>query len=66
MHVPNFAYDILLTGFFSALVLVYVFMVNQYKGVQVPVALLAVASVIMSYVATNTAWTLHLRDWWQP
>jgi len=54
VDVPNFAYDILLTSFFSALVLVYVFVVNQYKGVQVPVALLAVASVIMSYVASNT------------
>ena len=34
--------------------MVYVFMVNRYNGVQVPVALLAVASVIMTYVSNNT------------
>ncbi len=54
MEVPNLTYDVLVTSFFSVLVLVYVFMVNNYNGVQVPVALLAIASLVMSYVASNT------------
>lgn len=48
------AFDLLTTSFFAVLVMVYVFMVNRYNGVQVPVALLAVASVIMTYVSNNT------------
>ncbi len=46
--------DLLVTSFFSVLVIVYVYIVNGYNGIQVPVALLAVTAVIMSYVATNT------------
>ncbi len=48
------AFDVILTSFFSVLVVVYVYMVNRYNGVQVPVALLAIASVIMTYIANNT------------
>jgi D-xylose transport system permease protein len=54
VEVPNIAYDLLMTSFFSVLVLAYVFVVNRYNGVQVPVALLAIASAIMSYVSNNT------------
>lgn len=54
VEVPNFYYDLLMTVFFSILVLFYVFMVNRYKGLQVPVALLGVGAVIMTYLANNT------------
>ena len=46
--------DVLQTAAFSLLVLVYVFLVNRYHGVQVPVLLLAVTVIIVSYVSTNT------------
>lgn len=46
--------DLLKTGFFSALVIFYVAMVNSYNGFQIPVLLLAVVAVVMSYVSTNT------------
>ena len=46
--------DLLRTIFFSLLVLVYVFIVNRYNGVQVPVVLLALTAIIVSYVSTNT------------
>lgn len=36
------------------LVLAYVFIVNQYNGLQVPVLLLAVTAVHMAYVSNNT------------
>jgi D-xylose transport system permease protein len=46
--------ETLTTAFFSVLVLFYVFVVNQYNGVQVPVLLLAVVVIIVSYMSTNT------------
>jgi D-xylose transport system permease protein len=46
--------DLLRTIFFSLLVLVYVFIVNRYNGVQVPVVILALTAIIVSYVSTNT------------
>ena len=54
VEIPPMSFDLLTTGFFSLLVIVYVFMVNRYNGVQVPVALLAVASVVLTYVTNNT------------
>jgi D-xylose transport system permease protein len=53
-EVSNLYMDILGTLFFSALVIVYVVVVNFYNGVQVPVLLLAVTAVIMAYVSNNT------------
>jgi len=46
--------DIAKTFFLSALMVVYVYTVNQYNGVQFPVLLLAITAVVMSYVSTNT------------
>lgn len=46
--------DLLRTIFFSLLVLVYVFIVNRYNGVQVPVVILALTAIIVSYISTNT------------
>ena len=54
VEVPKIGYDIMVTAFFSILVVVYVSVVNRYNGVQVPVGLLAVAAVIMTYVSNNT------------
>ncbi len=53
-ELPALSLDILKTVFFAALVVVYVIVVNQYKGIQIPVLLLAVAAVIVSYVSNNT------------
>jgi D-xylose transport system permease protein len=50
----NVYLDLLTTTFMAALVVVYVFVVNQYQGVQVPVLLLAITVLIMAYVANNT------------
>ena len=46
--------DLLKTMAFSILVLVYVYIVNRYNGVQVPVLLLALTAITVSYVSTNT------------
>jgi D-xylose transport system permease protein len=46
--------DLMKTVFFSAMIALYIFIVNQYKGFQVPVLLLALTAALMSYVSTNT------------
>ena len=54
LEVPSITLDLLMTVFFSAMVVIYVSVVNRYNGVQVPVALLGIAAVVMSYISTNT------------
>jgi D-xylose transport system permease protein len=51
---PPLYADLLKTIFFSLLVLAYVYYVNQYHGVQIPVLILAVIAVIVSYISNNT------------
>ncbi len=46
--------DMIKTSIFALLIIVYVLMVNQYNGVQLPVLLLATTAVIFSYVTTDT------------
>jgi D-xylose transport system permease protein len=46
--------DILRTAFFSILILLYVFIVNIYSGVPIPVLILAFTVIIVSYISTNT------------
>jgi D-xylose transport system permease protein len=48
------ALDIVKMIFYSILILVYVAIVNNFKGVQFPVFLLAIGVVVMSYISTNT------------
>jgi D-xylose transport system permease protein len=51
--------DLLKTTFFAALVVGYVYVVNQYNGIQLLVLLLAVVAVVMSYVSNNTRFGRH-------
>lgn len=53
-ELPSLALDLATTVFFSLLVVAYVFVVNQYRGVQIPVLLLGVTAMIMTYVSNNT------------
>ena len=46
--------DLLKTTIFSVLVLVYVYIINRYNGLQVPVLLLAITAITVSYISTNT------------
>ncbi len=46
--------DLLTTGFGALVLLVYVYNVNSYKGIQNPVLLLAVTAMIMIYLTNNT------------
>ncbi|AEJ60595.1 ABC-type transporter, integral membrane subunit [Spirochaeta thermophila DSM 6578] len=53
-EVPPLWKDLAKAGFFSFLVILYVVLMNMYRGVQLPVLLLAVVALIISYVANNT------------
>ena len=46
--------DLLTVGVVAALVLAYVYSVNNYKGIPAPVLLLAVVALVMAYAANNT------------
>ncbi len=46
--------DILKTAFYAVVVVGYVAIVNFYNGVQIPVLLLAITAVMMSYISNNT------------
>jgi D-xylose transport system permease protein len=56
---PNISMDLLKVGFVSILILGYVFMVNRFNGVQVPVLLMAIVALIMAYLDTNTPFGRH-------
>ncbi|MBP7687842.1 MAG: hypothetical protein KA765_08045 [Thermoflexales bacterium] len=54
---PSLTLDIAKTALYSALMVVYVAVVNSYKvapGIPYPVLLLAIVAVIMTYVSNNT------------
>jgi len=46
--------DVLKTGIFAAVVFLYVYTVNQYNGVQVPVLILAIVALVVTYASNNT------------
>ncbi|MFP4344832.1 MAG: sugar ABC transporter permease [Anaerolineales bacterium] len=52
--VPPFYLDLAKTILLVTIVVVYVYIVNLYNGIQVPVLLLAIVVGAMSYVSTNT------------
>lgn len=46
--------DVLRTGVFAAVFILYVYLVNQYNGVQSPVLILAIVAMVVSYVSKST------------
>jgi D-xylose transport system permease protein len=53
-ELQNIYIDLLTVIFTSLVILVYVYNVNSYKGIQNPVLLLAITAMIMIYVSNNT------------
>ena len=46
--------DLMTLGVVVVLVLAYVYSVNNYKGIPVPVLLMAIVAIVMAYAANNT------------
>jgi D-xylose transport system permease protein len=53
-QLQNIYLDLGTTTFFSLMVIVYVYVVNLFNGVQIPVLIMAVTALIMAYLANNT------------
>jgi D-xylose transport system permease protein len=51
--------DLLKTILLAGVVVAYVFFVNRYNGIQIPVLILAVVAVVVSYVSNNTRFGRH-------
>lgn len=54
LELPPLASDLLRVSVYGVLILLYVYVVNLYNGVQIPVLLLALAAVVMHYLSNNT------------
>jgi len=53
-ELPSMVLDVLKTGVFAAAFVFYVYVVNQYNGVQSPVLILAIVAMVVNYVSNNT------------
>ena len=53
-QLQNINIDLGMTTLFSLMVLLYVYLVNQFNGVQIPVLIMAATALSMSYLANNT------------
>ncbi len=51
---PPFFVDISKAAFFSALIIIFVLIMNSYRGVPNPVLLMAVVALIFTYITNNT------------
>lgn len=56
---PSLPVDLLKAAFFSAMVIIFVKVMNSYRGVPVPVLLLAVVALIFTYITNNTKLGRH-------
>ena len=53
-ELPAMYLDVLKAGAFAAVFILYVYVVNQYNGVQSPVLILAIVAMVVSYVSNST------------
>jgi D-xylose transport system permease protein len=53
-EIRSLGIDLINTGIAALVILIYVYNVNNYKGIQNPVLLLAITAMIMMYVSNNT------------
>lgn len=53
-EIRSLSIDLINTGISALVILIYVYNVNNYKGIQNPVLLLAITAMIMMYVSNNT------------
>jgi D-xylose transport system permease protein len=51
---PSLQSDVIKAALFAGMLWLYVFLVNQYNGVQVPVLILGIVAVVMTYMSNNT------------
>ena len=53
-EIPAMWKDVLKATIISGIVVLYVFIMNRYRGIQIPVLILAGVALLISYISTNT------------
>ncbi len=52
--------DLLVASAFSALVLIFTLMMNSYRGIQIPVLIMAIIAILVTYLMNNTRFGRHI------
>jgi len=54
LKIKPLSYDLVAASVFSALVLAFTFMMNSYRGIQIPVLIMAIIAILVTYLMNNT------------
>jgi D-xylose transport system permease protein len=54
LKIKPLSYDLVVASVFSALVLAFTFMMNSYRGIQIPVLIMAIIAILVTYLMNNT------------
>lgn len=54
LKIKSLSYDLVVASAFSALVLAFTFMMNSYRGIQIPVLIMAIIAILVTYLMNNT------------
>jgi len=54
LKIKPLSYDLMAASVFSALVLAFTFMMNSYRGIQIPVLIMAIIAILVTYLMNNT------------
>jgi D-xylose transport system permease protein len=54
LEIKPLPYDLVVASVYSALVLGFVFIMNSYKGLQIPVLIMTIIAILFTYLTNNT------------
>jgi D-xylose transport system permease protein len=60
LKIKPLSYDLVVASVFSAFVLGFVLIMNSYRGVQIPVLIMAIIAVMVTYLTNNTRFGRHI------
>ena len=52
--------DLLIAALYGILVLIFTLMMNSYRGIQIPVLIMAIIAIIVTYIMNNTRFGRHI------
>jgi len=52
--------DLLISALYGILVLIFTLMMNSYRGIQIPVLIMAIIAIIVTYIMNNTRFGRHI------
>jgi D-xylose transport system permease protein len=60
LKIKPLSYDLVVVSVFSAFVLGFVLIMNSYRGVQIPVLIMAIIAIMVTYLTNNTRFGRHI------